>query len=187
MGAAGWTAVKQERQAETAAAARVTAIDDRLDRSFLRGGPRGHERTQLRAEADRLRAAYPAAGTDDRAPVWEQRAESAWAQDTAAVQQLRTRAATLRDSADRVQATLLPRLAERREQAQDRMSELAAEQRQRQGEPPRPRQEPAAQHNRFGPWASLNSEPDGVSRANRGVADEPAPSLNQQPGHSPQL
>lgn len=62
--------VNQGRQAETDAGVRLAAIDTRLDRSALRGGPRPEERAQLQVEAVQLRSAHPALATGaDRAPV----------------------------------------------------------------------------------------------------------------------
>lgn len=178
-----WTAVKQERHAETAAMGRLADIDDRLDRGFLRGGPRGHERADLNLEAGRLRSDYPeAAAGVDRSPVWEERAEIAWSHDTATAQQLRANAATLRDKANRVHNTL-PMLTDQRDRAQDRVSQLGAEQVQRQDEPPRPRQPAAPDPGPFGPWESLSNGPDVLSPS----LGPYQPSIDPQRGHGPQL
>jgi len=133
-----WATVNQDRQAETDAAARLAAIDSRLDRSALRGGPRTEERAQLHVEALQLRWAHPALDVAaDRAPVWEERAENAWAQDKATVDRLRGDATALRHKAEQVTSTLGP-LADQRRLAQDRLDQLVDEGRHRQAEPPRP-------------------------------------------------
>jgi len=140
-----WTHVKQERQAETAAAARLGEIDAKLDRSVLRGGPRGQERTQLQHEAEQMRTAYPdiAAGVD-RAPFWEQAAETAWAQDKETVSQLRTDSASMRGKAEAVRTTL-PALTDNRTATQHRLDQLVEERGLRHSEPGRPQQsQPAA-------------------------------------------
>lgn len=133
-----WAKVNQDRQAETGTAARLAEIDRRLDRGALRGGRRVEERAKLEVEALQLRSAHPAlaAGTE-RATVWEDRAEQAWAHDKDTVEQFQTEATTLRGKADRVGANLGP-LAEQRRIAQVRLDQLVDEGRQRQGEPPRP-------------------------------------------------
>lgn len=180
-----WSKVKEDRLAETAAASRLGTIDDRLDRSALRGGPRGHERTQLQQEGDRLRSTYPAVAAGvDRAPIWEQRTETAWAQDKATADGLRANATALRDKADRVRATLDP-LAEKRQTTQHRRDHLVNERRQRVGEPPRPKQsQPIGARQRPGP--PLEDGPDGAPLPPHTPNVDPAPPLEPRPGGSPQ-
>ena len=176
-----WTKVNQDRQAETDAGARLAAIDTRLDRSALRGGPRTEERAQLQVEAVQLRSAHPALATGaNRAPVWDARADKAWADDKATVDRFRGDATTLRGKAEQVSTTLDP-LAEQRRGAQVRLDQLLDEGRRRQGQRPRP---PASRSTETGrdrtgpglqpaPGGSL--QPAGAAGANRRIPGRAAP------------
>jgi len=190
-----WTKVNQDRQAETDADLRLAAIDNRLDRSALRGGPRPQERAQLQVEAIQLRSAHPAlANGADRAPMWDARADKAWADDKATVDRLRGDATALRGKAERVTTTLTPR-AEQRRVAQDRLDQLADEGRRRHGQPPRP---PASRSTETGrdrtgprlqpaPGGSLQTAGDaGANRRTPGRA-APTPDAGETPApqHTP--
>ena len=134
----GFTQVQSDRRAEEQAAARLAHIEDRLGRGVLRGGPRAEERGRLQAEFHQLRSAHrDLANGTDRAPVWEQRAETAWATDKATVEQLRGQAADRRGRAEADSASL-PRLVESRATAVQRLEQLADERDQRRDEPARP-------------------------------------------------
>jgi len=129
-----WTRHTQDRQAETAAAARLGELTDSLERSALRGGPRGRDRAQMETEAGRLRQAHP--GLDDstdRTALWDQRGEVAWATDETAAQELRARAATVRSEAATARDNL-PRLTDARSSLQDRLQQMRDETRLRPGE-----------------------------------------------------
>ena len=180
-----WAKVNQDRQAETDAAGRLTAIDERLDRSALRGGPRVEQRAQLQVEALQLRSAHPGLGSGaDRAPVWEERAEHAWVEDTATVERLRGDATALRGKAERVAAALGP-LAEQRGVAQVRLDQLMDEGRQRQTEPPRPETGRSAGPGLERPGAVLQPAAGDPALPEHAPGVDPAQPLPPAPGLDP--
>ena|GEM_PF-4141549 len=166
-----FTQVQSDRQAEEQAAARLDHIEDRLGRGVLRGGPRAEERGRLQTEMHQLRSVHRdlASGTD-RTPVWEQRAETAWATDKATVDQLRDKAADLRDRAEAATAGL-PRLAESQATAVQRLEQLADERDQRRHEPARPA--PAAVPD------PVDLQPTGLTRDDSPAIDPSQPSPAQ--------
>ena len=185
-----WATLNQERQAETDAAARLAAIDTRLDRSALRGGPRTEERAQMHVEALQLRSAHPTLNTGaDRAPMWDERAENAWAQDKATADQFRGDATILRSKAERVTATLGP-LADQRQQAQDRLNQLVDERRHRQAEPPWPAPDQGVAHGPGRDGRSLQPVGSGspvptVAGRRHPDRDGPTPAEARPPDHTP--
>jgi len=133
-----FTQVQSDRRAENDAAARLADIEDRLGRGVLRGGPRAEERGRLQTEMHQLRSVHrDLAYRTDRAPLWDHRAEKAWAADKTTVEHLRGQAADRRDRAEAATASL-PRLAESQATAVQRLDQLIDERGRRKDEPARP-------------------------------------------------
>jgi conjugative relaxase-like TrwC/TraI family protein len=152
-----WTRHTHDRQAEAAVAARLAELTDTIDRSAVRGGPRGRERAQLEAEAGRIRQANPAlADSTDRNALWDQRGETAWATDKIAAQDLRTKAGDARSSATHARERL-PRLTVTQQGLQDRLQQLRNESLIRPGDPAVPSGQAGRDFDRTRPKRSLSS------------------------------
>ena len=175
-----WTRHTEDRQAETAAGARLTELAETLDRSALRGGPRGRERAQLEAEAGRIRQANPALAADtDHTALWDERGETAWAEDRTAAQDLRSKAGHARSQAASAREEL-PGITDNQQGLRDRLEKLTNETRMRPGDAAFPTAQSARQFERSRPKRSLNS-----TDTPSGLALDPGPPIALEPERRP--